>query len=324
MTERYKVLPVHKDDNEKRLDAICRKLLPSLSLGEIQKAIRSGDVRINHKKTVSTSRPKAGDELSVYSPLFLRGHVGPERKRTMKKKPRRWDGGSLKDLIVWENDRIMAFNKPRGLLVHGPSSLDIMVKSAYPSNSLSFQPGPLHRLDQNTSGLVVFSRSLDGARIFSSLLKAGKIGKQYLALLKGKLDRKQTCREPLSKDPETGMVKIDPQGRPAVTHFKPLLSERGMTLAVCTLETGRTHQIRVHAQTLGFPLAGDSRYGGGQLSGGFVLHAFKLVFPHEDGGSLLGPIPLIAPMPQPSVRTLYEALGLTPDRLKEILKREQE
>jgi 23S rRNA pseudouridine955/2504/2580 synthase len=218
-------------------------------------------------------------------------------------------------VILYEDPDLLAVNKEAGVPVHGTEgSLDSLVRAYLGPKlppSLSFRPGPLHRLDRPTSGIVVFSVSLTGARHFSALLREGKIHKQYLALVEGpRIDKPGRWEEPLLRDRENRRTIVSADGKPARTAYSPLAwypggkngnAEKpadGYTLLVLEPETGRRHQIRAHAAFHGHPLAGDSTYGGRPLPGPrgnppdppFLLHAWKLRAP-----ALLPP--LEAPVP---------------------------
>lgn len=298
------------DDDGKRLDAVCRRLLPALGLGAIHKAIRKGDIRLSGRKAPADHRLRTGDELDIYEPLVRAGRGAPPRPKTAHKRPRRLMNEDLGNLLVRRTEHVVVFNKPRGVLVHGPDGLDTLVRALVPNQSLSYRPGPLHRLDQNTSGLIVFGISVQGARVFGGLLRSGQIDKSYVAILRGKLEVPVHCDAPLLKDAERGLVSVDPAGRPSRTEFHPLLFRNGCTLTLCRPRTGRTHQIRVHAREIGHPLAGDGKYGGGQFPGGFVLHAWRLGFPSQ-ARAVLGDPPLVADLPPPSLDAILRHFGLT-------------
>lgn len=309
-----------KDDDGKRLDTICRRILSGLRLDEIQKAIRKGDIRIDGMKSDPAERVYKGNKVDIYEVLVMKAQSLPPRPRIAHKNPRKLGNLDLSALIIRRNEHVIVFNKPRGVLVHGPNSLDSLVKSQVVSPSLSFQPGPLHRLDQNTSGLLVFGLNLEAARVFDRLLRSSLLEKTYLALLRGELTQKTECHLPLLKDSELGLVKTDPLGKPSATEFVPVLQKNGLTLALCYPRTGRTHQIRVHAQAIGHPLAGDGKYGGGKLEDGFVLHAWRLRYP-ESASSVLGPAPIYAPPPSNSLSSLLRHLALHAHQIEQFLAR---
>jgi 23S rRNA pseudouridine955/2504/2580 synthase len=198
--------------------------------------------------------------------------------------------------IIWEGAGLLVLNKDAGIRVHGPDSLDEQVRAFLREKlpaSLSFRPGPLHRLDKPTSGILVFSASLEGARIFSALLRARLLGKRYLALVEGKLTVPAIWEETLVRDmrrkkTEASVSAPEPErgygpAKPARTRVFPLAARGGYSLILLEIDTGRTHQIRSQAAFHGHPLAGDRKYGGGFLSGGFLLHAFSLEFPPKPG-----------------------------------------
>jgi 23S rRNA pseudouridine955/2504/2580 synthase len=230
---------------------------------------------------------------------------------------------------------LLVLNKPPGLLVHGPESLDIQVQAYLAGKlppSLSFKPGPLHRLDKPTSGIVVFSETLEGARRFSALLQERRIGKRYLALVDGSLEEEATWEDILVRDRELRKSFIDATAdagisaaagdripaakatakdaaKHARTRVYPLARAAGYTLVMLEIDTGRTHQIRAQAAAHGHPLAGDRKYGGSPQQGGFLLHAGVLELPpNGDGGPAL-PQRLEAPLPENFRRRIRELFG---------------
>jgi 23S rRNA pseudouridine955/2504/2580 synthase len=219
-------------------------------------------------------QPEQPKEKKRGSPLYVRFFHPPE--------------------ILWQDSGLIAFNKPAGLAVHGHTSLDRMVK-AYLINklppSLSFKPGPLHRLDKPSSGIVVFSTSLEGANIFSNLMKEKKIKKTYMAIVEGALDSKHFWTDFLVRNKEEKKSYIikdeekeikDKKGKIAITMAMPLavakIKDKLFTLVEAEIETGRTHQIRAQSSFHGHPLAGDKKYGGGSFRGGFYLHSCRMEF----------------------------------------------
>jgi len=270
------------DDHDRRLETVLRRLCPHQSLGSLQKALRKGDVRLNGAKVASDARVAAGDTIAVWDALVS----NPETrdKPPTAPIPEAW--------IVFQDDDFLVVNKPSGLLVHrgeGPSieaPLDERVRSwlapTSPS-SLGFRPGPLHRLDRETSGLVVFSKTLVGARRFSQALAGREVHKTYLAVLTGVLVGPREVNQRLQRDQVRRTTLVDDEGDEASSVFRPLAHAPNLTLTEVDLGTGRTHQIRVHAQSMGHPLAGDGKYGGGPPPSGlpvpWLLHAWKLSIP---------------------------------------------
>jgi 23S rRNA pseudouridine955/2504/2580 synthase len=210
--------------------------------------------------------------------------------------------------IIRETPHLLFVNKPPGISTHGKNSLDEMAAAYLRGKieaSLSFRPGPLHRLDRETSGVITFSKSLTGARDFSCALRSGRIQKTYIAILEGRLEQAETWADMLAYDGATRRSYFPPElpptggrhkagsvgegsgaAKPALTTVKPLAVRGGRTLALIKIDTGRTHQIRAQAALRGFPLEGDTKYGGKRRvrkagEPAFFLHALCLELPPE-------------------------------------------
>ncbi len=303
------------NDEGRRLDRLIRKMFPLASLSTIYRSIRRGEIRLNQKRTPVHSRIKAGDRITIRRGSQL--HTHPAGVRPPSRGP-----ALSADLIVFENAHILALNKPLGMLTHGPESLDELVAAHYAHNdldSLAFRPGPLQRLDRNTTGLILFSRSLYGARRISTLLRERMISKYYLALLDGVLASEQVWTDTLVRDMASGVSRTAPDGngerqgggrrhgQTARTVVTPLACSDAATLAACRLVTGRTHQIRVQTARHGHPLAGDRKYGGSLQKPGYLLHAFCIRLDREE--SELGFRDLFAPPPEASRRRIDDLFG---------------
>ncbi|MDR2608691.1 MAG: RluA family pseudouridine synthase [Treponema sp.] len=227
--------------------------------------------------------------------------------------------------ILYEDTGLLILNKPAGLASHGKESLETLVRgylSPKLSPSLSFRPGPLHRLDKPSSGIIAFSVSLEGARAFSTALRERLLLKQYLAIVEGLVGDEEFWEEDLERDRESGVSRIHegPEQPPhisvrgrrgedlpkkAVTRVRPLVSGRRYSLVRAEIETGRTHQIRAQAAFHGHPLAGDRKYQG--RGGGFFLHAWRLL---KTGAAeiLLPALPrsITAPLPEKFIFRIEE------------------
>jgi 23S rRNA pseudouridine955/2504/2580 synthase len=282
------------DDAGRRLDRILRKSLPDYSLSLIHRLLRQGKVLVNDK------RANPDDRIEPGMVIVLKTNVNYDFNKVNKiqKAP---PALPLPE-ILWRGSGIIVFNKPPGLASHGKTSLDTLVKTWLTGKlpaSLSFKPGPLHRLDRPTSGIIVFSESIRGATSFSRLLRERKLKKTYLAIVEGSISGDEEWQDELSRDATlkktfTGDKAV--QTRHASTTVKALASNGLYSVIEAHIVTGRTHQIRAQAASHGHPLAGDVKYGGHRLSGGgFYLHAWKMEL--EEGFEGF-PQPLIAPLPE--------------------------
>ena len=272
------------DDDGRRLDRILRKALPDCPLSLIHRTLRQGGITVDGRVAGPAGRVRSGSSIEV--------RLEKEARR------RKADSGPserapLPELLA-SGAGILFFNKPPGLASHGRGSLDRLVKARYADGgreSLSFRPGPLHRLDRQTGGIIAFSETLAGARLFSGLLHERKIGKTYLAVVEGplpegseliwedRLVRDAVSRKSLVCGADSG------RGKDAASMVRVLASNGRLSLIRVRIATGRTHQIRLQAAARGHPLAGDLKYGGrriaGEENGVFFLHARKLEF-HEE------------------------------------------
>ncbi len=293
----FKDFNAGKDDEGRRFDRILRIFLKDKSLPDIYKLIRKGLVKLNHKKAKPETHIANGDIISIAD--FLLDNKKNDNESDIS-------SVSKNDLnIVFENEHLLIIDKPYGRTVHGNDNgksraLDKDVLAYYEAekkglcDSLSFRPGPLHRLDRNTSGLLVFSMSIEGARWFSEGIKNHTIHKKYYGLAQGKLESSEFWVDKLSDSENTSesgffTMKADKDGLEAQTQVKPLSygSYKGnpVTLIEYYIKTGRKHQIRAQSFLHGHPLIGDSAYHSELSLNGkreFYLQAFELDFPEDN------------------------------------------
>lgn len=270
---------ITQNDQNRRMDRILRKALPELPLSAIHKLLRKGQVYIDGKPVDASFKPQAGSVLEISSL-----EVEIQRKADTEKHI------SIPELspldILYEHEALLFINKKPGIPVHGKHSLDEAVQGYLKSKlppSLSFKSGPLHRLDQGTSGIIAFSKNLAGAQRFSEALRQHRLSKWYLAILQGTMTEPVQWNDVLLRDQEQHRSLVSHTasgGKEARTTLYPLFynphPQKRFTLVLINLGTGRTHQIRVQAASHGYPLAGDIKYGAKKQAEPWFLHAYAL------------------------------------------------
>jgi 23S rRNA pseudouridine955/2504/2580 synthase len=318
------VLNAAAGDDGRRLDRILRKSLPDTPLSLIHRLLRKGRILVDGKPAPPDQRIHSGQVITVPLEENHQGHelkMGPDLPYPSCSASRRLDVSSL---IIFESPDFLVLNKPAGLAVHGDDSLDTLAQAYLAPKippSLSFRPGPLHRLDKPTSGIIVFSASLAGARRFSALLQSHALTKGYLALVEGVIENEGVWEDELVRDHQRQKTLIADRCQPptassaqhARTRFKPLRVKPPYTLLQLELDTGRTHQIRAQAVAHGHPLAADWKYGSRQ-PGELLLHAWFLEVPEELAGAspAAGPhLPrrIEAPLPERFLDKIREIWG---------------
>lgn len=274
---------IDPDDAGQRLDNFLMARLRGVPKSLIYRVIRKGEVRINKGRTRPDSKLNAGDLVRI-PPVT-------QKLKEQKPAPGTRVQGVMEAAIVFENDQMLVVNKPSGIAVHGGSGLSFglieVLRAARPQAKFLEL---VHRLDRDTSGLVMIAKKRSALRFLQQELRDKRIRKHYHALVAG--DWLQTCErvdEPLLRfELPNGerRVRVDEAGKDSLTLFRLLESYSGYSLVQASPVTGRTHQIRVHSACVGHPIAGDDKYmddvslkafrrgGGARL----MLHAFGLQF----------------------------------------------
>jgi 23S rRNA pseudouridine955/2504/2580 synthase len=293
-----------------RLDNFLARILKDVPKTHIFRVIRKGEVRVNGKRAKPDTRLLANDIVRV--PPVRVGADAPPRRAP----PAMVQG--LTGAIVYEDPRLLVIDKPAGVAVHGGSGVSFGViealRAARPDETLEL----VHRIDRDTSGLLLISRKPAALRTLHALMRDGKVEKRYLALVKGKweLGRKR-LDVPLRTDIRVGgerTVKAHESGKDAVSVFKPVqFFGRNASLVEVALETGRTHQIRVHAAHAGYPLAGDEKYGDADFNEKMKASGLSRMFLHAHHVSFTWPetgmeFSASAPLP-PELAAVLDALG---------------
>jgi len=256
-----KLVRVPDERDGQRIDNFLMNQLKGAPKSLVYKLVRSGQVRINGKRAKPDSRVAGGDEIRI-PPVVLGepGAVRPPPKPLLEK---------LERAIVYEDASLLALNKPSGLAAHGGSGVSFgaieALRALRPQQSFEL----VHRLDRDTSGILVVAKKRSALLELQALMREGEDeeapNKRYLTLLVGKMPQgTMTVEAPLLRLTGKGgdrSVRVDPKGKPSVSHFKLLERRSGHSFCEVVIETGRTHQIRVHAQHIGHPVAGDDKYG---------------------------------------------------------------
>jgi 23S rRNA pseudouridine1911/1915/1917 synthase len=289
-----------------RLDQALARLMPEHSRNRLQQWVRDGLVQVDGRPAAPKSRVWGGETLAV------------EARPGMQERSSRPEAIPLN--IAYEDDSILVIDKPAGLVVHPGSGnwsgtlLNALLAHA-PSLAAVPRAGIVHRLDKDTSGLLVVAKTLVAQTDLVRQLQARTMRREYLALVHGEVSRAGTVDAPIGRHPvaRTRMAVVA-RGRPAATHYHPLEHRGHWSYVHCRLETGRTHQIRVHLSSIGHPLIGDPVYRAKRLAAALpeaarsfprqALHAAHLSLIHPLNGKPLG---WDSPLPEDMTR-LLEAL----------------
>ncbi|QWT49240.1 23S rRNA pseudouridine(1911/1915/1917) synthase RluD [Azospira inquinata] len=275
-----RLLEVPLGEGGQRLDQVLARLVPEYSRNRLQSWIKAGQVRLDGQEVREPRYKLRGGEALVVE-------EGPDERQTaLQPEPIPLD-------VVYEDQTLMVINKPAGLVVHpgsGNWSGTLLNALLYHDPRLANVPraGIVHRLDKDTSGLLVVAKTLAAQTDLVRQLQARTVKREYLALAQGVLDRGGVVDAPIGRHPtQRTRMAVVANGRPARTHFRIVERFPRCTLVECSLETGRTHQIRVHLASLGHPLVGDPVYARGRNGGApafprQALHARRLGLIHPD------------------------------------------
>jgi len=325
---RYRVGP---EDAEMRLDRWFRREFPNLGHGRLEKLLRTGQVRIDGRRAKAGQRLEAGQMIRI-PPLPTLLPKTPVESPALQA-PSAAEAEALRGRVLHRDDTVIAIDKPAGLAVQGGTGqrrhLDAML------DALRFdaaeRPRLVHRLDRDTSGVLLLARSVAAARKLTAAFRGKAAQKIYWALVVGTPpDETGRIDLALAKGSGAGREKVGaaPAGQPAVTLFRRVATQRisgrgGPTIAWLVLMplTGRTHQLRAHCAALGMPILGDGKYGGRTAFPALpakdgaapperlVLHAREIALPHPEDGTTLR---VIAPLP-PRLADLWRRLGFDPE-----------
>ena len=276
-----------------RLDRALAQMFPEHSRSRLQKWLREGWVRLNSRAAKPKQKIWGGERVEI-RPQAEPADTAHRAERMALD-------------VIHEDDDILVLNKPAGLVVHPGSGNwrgTLLNALLHHCTKLSALPraGIVHRLDKDTSGLLVVAKTLRAQTDLIRQLQARTVKREYLAVVRGRVAAGGEMSAPVGRDPRNRVrMAVVQTGRPALTRYKVARRFADATLLECSLATGRTHQIRVHMQALGHPLLGDPVYGGGRRSRLHslpicrqALHASRLEFVHPVSGARMR---FVAPVP---------------------------
>ncbi len=237
----------------RRFDAVLAELFPEFSRSRLTEWIKSGDVLLDGEPARPRDPVRGGEVATVNAVLDTQTHAEPE---------------DIPLDVLYEDEHVFVINKPAGLVVHpgAGNATGTLVNALLfrdPSLSALARAGIVHRLDKDTSGVMVVARTVQAQTALVEQLSAREVHRQYLAVVVGALVSGGTADAPIDRHPRDRLkMAVREDGKDAVTHYRLRERFRAHTVLECRLETGRTHQIRVHMAHLKHPIIGDPLYGG--------------------------------------------------------------
>lgn len=270
-----KSIIVSYEDNEKTLITYLTSKYPNLNVNAIYKALRKKDIKINKKRISQNVKLAYGDKIEIY--------IADDILLGTKK--------NIDIPVVFEDENIVIFNKPINIEVEGSNSLTSIMKDKYDYLM------PCHRIDRNTTGLILFAKNEASLNIITDLFKNHKIEKHYIACVYGISKPSATLNDYLFKDSKKSIVYISGEPKKGYTKIQTSYStilqnkEKKLSLLDVTLHTGKTHQIRAHLSYVGLPLLGDGKYGSYEINKRFkattqALCSYSITF-HIENNNLL-------------------------------------
>jgi len=300
---------ISEEEAGQRLDNFLLRVLKGVPKTRIYRAIRRGEVRVDGGRAAASRKLNAGESVRL-PPLRRAGGEAPRSPDAATK--------AILGQIIFEDERLLAINKPAGMAAHGGSGVSFgaieLMRQARPD--LAYLE-LVHRLDRDTSGCLLFAKRRSALRAMHERLRENSVDKRYLALLAGRLrpgsSRVDAALVTNLRRGGERMVMVEPEsGKRSVSTFKSVQTFSQATLVEVRIETGRTHQIRVHAAHLGHPVVGDEKYGDREVNRAFrklglkrmFLHAQSLSFEQPGGNEL---VCIAAPL-QAGLRELLDRL----------------
>ena len=302
-----KFVEITSEHSDQRIDNYLFTLLKGVPKSRIYRIIRKGEIRINGSRIKPDYKLNEGDKIRI-PPVRIaerEAFILPSKKLQY----------SLEKNILYEDDALLVLNKPSGLAVHGGSGIKLgLIEALRLIRPKTDYFELVHRIDRETSGCLIVAKKRSSLRYLQEQMRSKRISKVYRALATGKWPRgmRRIDLPLMAFEQKTGekIVRVNPKGKKSVTIFSVMKRYRNFTLLEALLETGRTHQIRVHAQHIGCPLAGDNKYGLDDINKDIrksglkrmFLHALKIGFSLPCGKNIF----IEAPMPSDLSEHLIE------------------
>ena len=289
---------INSNEAGQRFDKFLGKYLSEASMGFLFKMLRKKNITLNGKKATGKEKLNKGDSVKLFlSDETIEKFSG---KVDIKLYDKKLD-------IIYEDENVLLINKPAGMLSQKAQQLDVsvveyLISYLIKSEQLNekdlktFHPSVCNRLDRNTSGLIAAGKSLVGLQELSRMFKDRSMGKYYLCIVSGIVDKPSRIKGYLCKDEKTNKVTVlneqNEDSSYIETAYRPIKSGDNVTLLEVLLVTGKTHQIRAHLASIGHPLIGDTKYGNRHVNDEFkkkyglknhLLHSYRIVFPKLEG-----------------------------------------
>lgn len=277
---------IKKEDENKRIDSYIANNIENMSRVMAQRLIEEGKILVDGKKVKTSYKTQEGNTITIEE-------IKPKESKIIAQE--------IPLEIIYEDKDMIVINKPKGMVVHPANgnyegtlvnAIMALCKESLSGIGGEIRPGIVHRLDKDTSGIIMVAKNDETHINLSEQIKRHEVEKTYIALVKGIVkENEATINMPIGRSPkDRKKMAVVKNGRQAITHFKVIERFKNYTLLEVKIETGRTHQIRVHMSQIGYPIVGDTTYSNGKNQWniqGQCLHAKQLKFKHPKTNILM-------------------------------------
>ena len=292
--------------SEQRLDKYLKRYFPNAGMGFLYRMLREKKIKLNNSKSDGRSILKTGDEIDVYfSDDTIKKFMGDSVLSDLHGAVEKAKANAFRNGIIYEDKEVLFLNKPADMLSQKSkpcdvSACELLINYLFESDQIlnddlkKYKPSAVNRLDRNTSGILLCAKTLHAARELSEIIKYRTVKKEYMALVKNRMDKICDISAFLKKNHSDNMVKISSvkkEGYDRIeTSFEPIGYLGNDTLLSIDLKTGKTHQIRAQLSYMGYPIIGDEKYGDKKTNKLYFdkyglkrqfLHAYRITFPKK-------------------------------------------